>query len=39
MLMFQFTMLSGKVPFHAKSTTESANEIIARCCQSIHAQY
>jgi ribosomal protein S6 kinase alpha-5 len=28
-----FTMLSGKVPFHAKSTTESANEIIARIRQ------
>ncbi|KAE9555456.1 hypothetical protein FO519_001311 [Halicephalobus sp. NKZ332] len=25
-----FTMLSGNVPFHAKTTTESANDIIAR---------
>uniref|UniRef100_A0AC34PXN5 Ribosomal protein S6 kinase n=1 Tax=Panagrolaimus sp. JU765 TaxID=591449 RepID=A0AC34PXN5_9BILA len=25
-----FTMLSGHVPFHAKTTTESANDIIAR---------
>lgn len=28
--MILFTMLSGKVPFHAKSQAESAADIIAR---------
>ncbi|CAD5207109.1 unnamed protein product [Bursaphelenchus okinawaensis] len=28
--VIMFTMLSGKVPFHAKTTAESANDIIAR---------
>lgn len=29
-MLFQFTMLSGKVPFHAKTTVESANDVIER---------
>lgn len=31
--LFQFTMLSGQVPFHARSRQESATEIMQRICR------